>query len=309
MLVEIGFGGGHFLIDWAKQRPDANILGLEISLPSLRKGESKIRNAGLDNVRVVQGGGQLVLQALFAPNSISEVFINFPDPWRKERHYHRRLISDEFLHLLATRLVPGGLLDIATDHPDYAPWITERMERTPYFDSRLPTTFVTEDNERLRTKYELLALEAGRTCHYFKWRRNRETAVNIFPIPEELPMPHVIMTSPLSLNEIGQRFEPQRATAGDTHINLLEMFQSFYDQKLLIETYIKESPLTQRIGLSITQRQTGELVVGLHDVGFPRPTRGIQQAIAHLAQWVLSLHPDSAIVTSNIADEFLAFGR
>jgi hypothetical protein len=183
------------------------------------------------------------------------------------------------------------------------------MERTTYFDSRLPTTFVTEDNERLRTKYELLALEAGRTCHYFKWRRNRETAVNIFPIPEELPMPHVIMTSPLSLNEIGQRFEPQRAAAGDTHINLLEMFQSFYDQKLLIETYIKESPLTQRIGLSITQRQTGELVVGLHDVGFPRPTRGIQQAIAHLAQWVLSLHPDSAIVTSNIADEFLAFGR
>lgn len=305
ILVEIGFGSGHFLIDWAKQRPDANILGLEISLPSLRKGESKIRNAGLTNVRVVQGGAPLVLQALFPPASISEVFINFPDPWRKERHYHRRLISDAFLHLLATRLVPGGLLDIATDHPDYAPWIAERLERTPYFASRLPTTFITEDNERLRTKYELLALEAGRTCHYFKWRRNEETAVNNFPTPEELPMPHVIMTSPLSLAEIGQRFEPQRSAAGDTHINLLEMYQSFYDQKLLVESYIKEEPLTQRVGLSVAQRQTGELVVGLHDVGFPRPTQGIQLAIAHLARWIMGLHPDSALLTSNIAEELM----
>ena len=309
MLVEIGFGSGHFLIDWAKQRPDANILGLEISLPSLRKGESKIRHAGLNNVRVVQGGGRLVLQALFPLASISEIFINFPDPWRKERHYHRRLINDEFLHLLATRLVPGGLLDIATDHPDYAPWIAERLERTPYFTSRQPTTFVTEDNERLRTKYELIALEERRTCHYFKWQRNGETAVNSFPIPEELPMPHIIMTSPLSLAEIGQLFQPQHTSDGESHIKLLEMYQSFYDQKLLVETYIKEDPLTQRVGLSVAQRQTGELVVGLHDVGFPRPTRGIQLAIAQLAQWILRLHPDSAVVASNIARDILTMNN
>lgn len=305
ILVEIGFGSGHFLIDWAGQRPDANVLGLEISLPSLRKGESKIRNTGLENVRIVQGGAPLVLQALFPPDSISEAFINFPDPWPKERHYHRRLISDEFLHLLATRLIPGGLLDIATDHADYAAWIAGRLERTPYFTSRCPTTFVTEDNERLRTKYELIALAEGRTCHYFKWRRNTETAVNIFPIPEELPMPHVIMTSPLSLAEIGQRFEPQHTSDGAVHVKLLEMYQSFYDQKLLVETYVKEEPLTQRVGLSVIRRQTGELVVGLHDVGFPRPTRGLQLAIAYLGQWIMSLHPDSALVTSNIAEALM----
>ena len=118
-------------------------------------------------------------------------------------------------------------------------------------------------------------------------------------------MPHIIMTSPLSLTEIGQRFEPQHSSDGETHVKLLEMYQSFYDQKLLVETYIKEEPLTQRVGLSIAQRQTGELVVGLHDVGFPRPTHGIQLAIAQLARWILGLHPDSAIVTSNIAEALL----
>lgn len=302
LLIEIGFGGGHFLVDWAKQRPDANLLGLEISLPSLQKGEKKIRQAGLTNVRLVQGSAQLLLQALCVPASIAEIFINFPDPWRKEKHTHRRLISDDFLHLAATRLVPGGLLDIATDHADYAQWITTRLERTPYFTSRRPTTFITEDNTRLRTKYESIALAAGRTCHYYKWRRNETPAPNIFPVPEELPMPHVILKSPLSLADIGQRFEPEQVSSENTHVKFLEMYQSFYDQKLLVETYIKEPPLTQRVGLSIRQRKTGELIVGLHDVGFPRPTRGIQLAISHLAQWIASLHPGTEWVASNLAE-------
>jgi hypothetical protein len=115
-------------------------------------------------------------------------------------------------------------------------------------------------------------------------------------------MPHVIMTSPLSLAEIGLRFEPQHTSSGAVHVKLLEMYQSFYDQKLLVETYVKEEPLTQRVGLSVTRRQTGELVVGLHDVGFPRPTRGIQLAIAHLAQWIVGLHPETAVIAKNLSD-------
>ncbi len=302
LLLEIGFGGGHFLVDWAKRRPDANLLGLEISLPSLRRADKKIRSAGLTNVRLAQGNAWLLLQAACAPGSLSEIQINFPDPWRKERHYHRRLISDKFLHLAATRLVPGGLLDIATDHADYAQWITERLERTPWFDNRQAATFVTEDNERLRTKYELKAIDEGRVCHYYKFRRKMAPIPNPFPILEETPMPHVIMKSPLTLAEIGRQFTPQTHSSGETHINFLETYQSFYDQKLLVETYVKEGPLAQRVGLSIQQRQSGELIVGLHEVGFPRPTRGIQRAIAQLAQWLKGLHPDTQIITNNLGD-------
>ena len=306
LLVEIGFGSGHFLIDWARKRPDANVLGLEISLPSLRKGGSKIRNAGLKNVGVVRGGARLVLQALFPPASIAEIQINFPDPWPRERHHSRRLISDGFLHLAATRLIPGGFLLIATDHTDYAGWIAARLERSPYFTSHLPATYVTRDEERSRTKYERLALDEGRLCYYFKWRRNGKTAVNTFPIPQELPMPHVILRSPVDLLEIGHRFKPQHYSSGDLHVKLLETYQSCYDQKLLVEAYVNETPLAQRVGLSVRRRPTGELVIGLHEVGFPRPTRGIQLAIVHLAQWIVSLHPDSAVETSNIAEEIQA---
>ena len=113
-------------------------------------------------------------------------------------------------------------------------------------------------------------------------------------------MPHVIMRSPLTLAEIGRQFEPQRYSSGNTHISLLEMYQSFHDQKLLVEAYIKEEPLAQRVGLSIRRKETGELVVGLHEVGFPRPTRGIQLAISQLAQWLAGLHPDTQIVANNL---------
>ena len=305
LLMEIGFGGGDFLVDLARKRPEANVIGVELSLPSLKKGEKKLQTAVLSNVRLVQGDAQLVLWALCQPDSLDEVYINFPDPWPKERHHYRRLISDQFLHLLATRMTPGTKLDIATDHADYAGWIVERLERTPYFNSRLPSTYVNNDPDRLISKYEQKGFDEGRTGHYFKWQRNDATAPNTFPIPKELPMPHVIIQSPLSQTEVAQAFKPEKFTADEIHVSLAEVYQSQYDGKLLVETYLKEEPLTQRIGLLIRKRQKGDYVVKMHDVGFPRSTVGIQIAIARLATWLVGLHPDSKFVRSSLDEEYL----
>jgi hypothetical protein len=54
--------------------------------------------------------------------------------------------------------------------------------------------------------------------------------------------------------------------------------------------------------LAIRQRPDGTLVIGLHEIGFPRPTAGIQLAVKHLADWVASLHPDTDILHHNLAD-------
>jgi tRNA (guanine-N7-)-methyltransferase len=300
LLIEIGFGGGHFLVELSKSRPECNVLGVEISAYSLRRGAKRIANAGLVHTRVLQGSGQIALQALCQKASVHGVFINFPDPWPKPSHHHRRLIDTEFLQLAATRIETGGLLEIATDHTNYAMVIADFLDGCPYFQSRLPSTFVTRDDERFRTKYEQIAQDEGRTCHYFKWRRNHILAPDRFPVPEEQPMPHVILKSPLSLADIGRRFEPIQASAGTTHVKLTEMFQSTYDQRLLVEAYVNEVPMAQRVGLSIRRRRTGELIVGLHEIGFPRPTPGIQLAIERLSDWVVGLHPEGAIMQSNL---------
>jgi tRNA (guanine-N7-)-methyltransferase len=304
LMMEIGFGGGVFLVELARKRPEANVLGVEIALPSLRKGERKVALAGLSNVRLVYGGGPLVLWTLCRPGSVSGLYINFPDPWPKLPHHHRRLISDQFLHLAATRLRPGSLLYIATDHAAYAKVITACLERSPYFVSRGERPYTTEDRERVRTKYEGIALAAGRTCHYFQWERNAADAPDIFPIPQELPMPHAILQTPMSLPEIVERFEPQQwtapAAAGAVNVRLADVLYSARYDSLLVETYINEEPIDQRIGLSVRRQAGGELIVSLHEIGFPRPTGGIHAAIMGLALWLVGLHPEGELVKHNL---------
>lgn len=300
LVVEIGFGGGHFLVDLGKKRPFQNILGVEISIPSLQRAERKIKNLGLTNVKILQTDARFLLQVLCAPNSIQETYINFPDPWRKAAHHNRRLINLEFLHLLATRMTPDGLLDIATDHADYQEVITEAIEATPYFNSRLTTTFITEDKDRLQTKYELKAIKEGRTSQYYKWQRNRTVAPNIFFPPKEYEMPHVVLNAPVSLDEIQSAYHSLQADEQDVHVKLTEMFRSNDGKKLFVEAYVNERPLSQRVGLLVREREPGEYIILLHEVGFPRSTFGLHLAIGKLASWIKGLSEPSKVLKTNL---------
>ncbi|MCA9933932.1 MAG: tRNA (guanosine(46)-N7)-methyltransferase TrmB [Anaerolineales bacterium] len=298
--VEVGFGGGQFLLALARERPSMNLVGLEISLPSLRKTAHKLERAQLPNVRLIQGGVETFLWALCPLGALAGIYINFPDPWPKAAHHHRRVINPRFLHLAATRMMPGAVLEIATDHAEYAEVITEVLADTPYFVSRQPTPFVTEDHERVRTKYELKALAEGRTCYYFKWQRNDVPAPDNFPIPEEVEMPHVVLRSPLTLDEMSARFEPHYLAADEGEIKFIELFQSSHDGKLLVDVYVHEAALSQRVCLTLRSRRSGDVVIGLHEVGFPRPTVGIHRAVRALADWIVSLHSEAAIVNSTV---------
>lgn len=304
LLLEIGFGGGHFLVGLAQQRPEANVLGVEITRPGIRRGVQKLRVAGVTNGRVLQAAADYVLWACCAPGTVSEIYINFPDPWPKPREQHRRLINGRFLALLATRLPPGGLLHIATDVADYATAIAADLAQALYFESVYDTPYVTDVDGRVRargrTKYEQLALAAGSTCHYFAWQRNQMPANQKFPVPQETPMPHVILYSPLSLAEIANEFSPLQETADDIHVRLPMLFAALPAQLLLVEAYISEEPVSQRVGLLIRHRDEHHYLIGLSEIGFPRPTSGVQLAIACLARWFLSLHPDTAVQQSNI---------
>jgi len=302
LLLEIGFGGGHFLLDLAQKRPSANIIGLDISLPANYRAQKKIGQAGLTNVRLMQNSAQFVLWLLCTPQSISEVFINFPDPWPKSGHQHRRLINEQFLHLLATRTRAEGLLHIATDHAGYAVQITTCLEQTPCFVSQRPTPFVTEDNERLRTKYEQLALNDGRACHYYFWQRNNTAAPNPFTIPQETPMPHLILQTPLTIQEIEDQFQAQDYVEDGVRVRFRAVFLSQNRHTLLVETFVAEEPLKQRLAILIRDRGGGELLLGLHEFGFPRPTPGVQKALALLAEWLQTLNSETIIRHHNLAD-------
>ena len=301
LFVEIGFGNAQFLVALAQRHPEANVLGIEISLPSIKKAESKARHLGLPHVRVVHGDARLTLWGGMPLKGISRLYLNFPDPWHKAAHHERKLINGRFLHLLATRMASGGLLEIATDDAGYQAHIAETLAATPYFASRTGAIYATEDHERLRTKYELKALAEGRTCHYYHWQRNDTPAPNEFPIPQELPMPHVILRTPLSLAEINERYTPQNSNEA-LPIRFARLYESHRDRALLVETHVVEEPLPQRVGLFIQGRaEPDEVLIGLHELGFPRPTYGIHCAIGRLAKWVASLDSRTEILHHNLA--------
>lgn len=303
LLMEIGFGSGLFLVDMARRNPEANIIGLEIALPSIRNAAKKIARGGLTNVRLLQASAEATLQALCVPHSVAGVIINFPDPWPKKNHRDRRLIDDEFLCLLAGRMVSGARLEIATDHVDYAGQISTVLQRSPHFANDLDDVFTRVDKGRIQTKYELVGLAEGRVPYFYKWRRNNVPIEDRFPVPKELPMPHVVLRLPAGTAEIGRRFRQAVVEREAAHIRFVEAYQSLHDGKLLIETYINEGPILQRIGLEVRPRATGEIVIGLAEVGFPRPTRGVHLAIASLVQWLREEFPSLVIVQSTLQGE------
>lgn len=304
LVLEIGFGRAGHLIHLGKTMPDWNVIGIETSRPSLKKASSKVKNNAVTNVRVIDGSGYALLWLHIAEASLDELHINFPDPWPKERSMHRQLIDHDFMTLAATRLKPGAKLFIATDHPDYQPIVTDCLEQTPYFRSRLDTTYTLVDNDRFRTKYELKALAEGRVPFYYHWERNDTPAPNTYPLPQELPMPHAIVTLPLTVDEIAAKFEPfePETPVDGIHVRFPALYRTTHNDALLMEAYINEPPSAQRIGISIQKRQKdGDgYVVQMHTIGFPRPTEGAHIAIGRLASWLATLHDDAAILRHNL---------
>lgn len=313
LVVEIGFGNGEFLLHTARQHPDWNLLGVEISLPSLRKAAKKAAAANLTNIRVVQGDARLLLWAQCQPNALHGLTINFPDPWPKSGHTHRRLINADFLTLAATRLPPGAFLDIATDHPDYQEWVLAHLQQTPYFDSRQATAYTLTDPNRIVTKYEQKAADEGRISHYYKWQRNDQPAPDTFAIPQEVDMPHVIFESPMTLAEMAAQFTPQQETADSVIVRLMDIFIAPRNPVLLADVYVNEQPLSQRVALMVRRREKGDYVLSVHEMGFPRKTAGVATAVQVFGNWLLQLHPDTHVTGGTVAvddavlDEFGAY--
>jgi tRNA (guanine-N7-)-methyltransferase len=298
--VEVGFGNGQFLVHLAQEGQNESFVGLEISLPSIRNCEAKIARAKLENVCLVRATAQSALWLLFRPATIRTLIVNFPDPWPKKGHQHRRVMNDKFLKLAASRMIRGGRLEIATDHSDYAGWIAECLGRSPYFESDMSVAYSSGDQSRTPTKYEMKAIDAGRKCYYFNWSRNSISSAETYAIPEEYLMPHIVIESPIDLEEIEERFESKQFADGITKVRFIAVYHSAKVKKLVVDTFVHEEPLEQRLLLSIAHRKTGDYLISLHEAGYPRSTRGIHLAVYWLAEWIQELSDEATIVRHNL---------
>jgi tRNA (guanine-N7-)-methyltransferase len=119
-LLEIGFGNGETLFAIAHERRDWDCLGIEVYEAGVGRLLLQAHDAGLANLRVICHDAVEVLDQQLPDSSIAEALVFFPDPWPKKRHHKRRLIQPKFAALLARKLVPHGVLRLATDWQPYA---------------------------------------------------------------------------------------------------------------------------------------------------------------------------------------------
>jgi tRNA (guanine-N7-)-methyltransferase len=169
------------LIAWAKARPGEGFIGAEPFVNGMGKMLAHLDDEKLDNVRLFAGDARALVEAL-ADASLARLFLLFPDPWPKKRHWKRRYIQDETLIELARVLEEGGTLRIASDIPHYIDWTLERIARRPEFVAVHPeggwrASPLPKGEGKGRpadwppTRYELKAIRQGRTPVYLEFVR------------------------------------------------------------------------------------------------------------------------------------------
>jgi tRNA (guanine-N7-)-methyltransferase len=131
LVVEVGSGVGEATAVLAAQRPDVNVLALEVWRPGIADGLWRVAEAGADNVRFCGVDAVWSLEHLLGPGSISELWTFFPDPWHKKKHNKRRFVTGANVSMVATRLAPGARWRLATDWADYAEQMIEVLDAEP----------------------------------------------------------------------------------------------------------------------------------------------------------------------------------
>jgi tRNA (guanine-N7-)-methyltransferase len=113
--IEIGMGKGRFLMDLAALNPDINYIGIERYTSVLLRAIQKMEESPLPNVRFLCVDAA-TLPEIFATEEIDRIYLNFSDPWPKDRHARRRLTSTEFLNRYHLFLAKDGHLEFKTDN-------------------------------------------------------------------------------------------------------------------------------------------------------------------------------------------------
>lgn len=288
LVVEIGFGNGQFLLDLAQQFPERNFIGIERAWASVVRLFKGLERLGLENVRVLEADAAFAMRHFFAPESLCEVFINFPDPWHKERHHSRRLIQAPFVRTLAGRLDAQGHVTIATDQVEYAEWIVDVLEGQSDLCSRHHKTAIDFVPNRRPTKYEEKALQSGVPIHYFEWQKNSKIDVD-FEVDKVDDMPNVILVGDVDragvLKDAGYRVWQETHQGVEVVVKMMDVYGHLQDDHRLVSVMVREGELAQYFGIAVVFRDT-DVLIKLAPIGQPRATWGVKYAVKKIAELV-----------------------
>ena len=127
LFLEVGMGKGRFLMDMARLYPEINFIGIEKYSSVLLRAVQKLEEEELPNVRLIRMDAE-DLENVFAQGELDRIYLNFSDPWPKDRHAKRRLESRQFLARYNQILKKDGTIEFKTDNRALFDFALEEVE-------------------------------------------------------------------------------------------------------------------------------------------------------------------------------------
>ncbi len=125
--IEIGMGKGKFIHTMAKEHPEINYIGIEKYSSVLLRAIQKMETEELPNLKFIRMDAEDIAK-VFGAGEVDRIYLNFSDPWPKDRHAKRRLPSKEFLARYDVILKKDGILEFKTDNRDLFDFAVEELE-------------------------------------------------------------------------------------------------------------------------------------------------------------------------------------
>lgn len=157
--IEIGMGKGQFIMGMAKAHTDINYIGIEkytsVLLRAVQKMEAE--ETPLDTLRFLCFNAEDIAE-IFAPGEVDRIYLNFSDPWPKDRHAKRRLTSSAFLDRYDQILAKGGHIEFKTDNRDLFDFSVEEINASSTWQIQALTYDLHNDTSmnagNIMTEYE-----------------------------------------------------------------------------------------------------------------------------------------------------------
>ena len=159
LVVEIGSGRGEAIVRAAAENPDTDFLALEVYIPGIAQTLVAMQNQEIGNIRIALLNATEALETMLEPASVDELWVFFPDPWRKLRHHKRRLVTTSFAAQAARVVKPGGVWRLATDWQHYADQMLQVLGRSPDFASS--GNWAPRFDGRIVTRFEARGTHGG----------------------------------------------------------------------------------------------------------------------------------------------------
>lgn len=172
--VEYCSGNGAWIASKALEFAEVNWIAIEKKFERAAKIWALVKRESLKNLLVICGDGLTVTERYLKDDSIAQVFVNFPDPWPKKRHWKHRIIAQPFLKQVHRVLDPAGYLTFVTDDDDYSKVMTEELTLFKQFSPLAPEPFYLKALPGYGSSFfEQMWRKQGKNIYYHQWDKGK----------------------------------------------------------------------------------------------------------------------------------------